>query len=171
MISHGRVLVAALVAASVVTSGDLRAQPRRPLATVTPVVVTRDVAPGRDVQLELRVELPAKVHVQANKPRDPLFIPTVLTIEPPAGVTVEGVTYPASEELRQQGLAEPLLVFGSQFSVKVRVKLAGTVPAGDVAVPGRLRYQACDETTCYPPARAEAVWTLRVASAKREQPQ
>ena len=39
--------------------------------------------------------LPDGFHVQSNKPRDPLLIPTELTVDAPAGVTVEEVVFPA----------------------------------------------------------------------------
>lgn len=142
------------------------AQPKRPQATVAATTQTLTVAPGGEARLSLAVTLPEKVHVQANKPSDPLFIPTVLTVEPPAGFTVEEVVYPKSEQLKQEGLAEPLLVFGSAFTITVRLKAAAAAAPGERTVPGRLRYQACDATTCYPPTRADATWTLQVAARK-----
>jgi len=138
----------------------------RPQATVAAAAVTSPVAPGAEARLALKVTLPPNVHVQANKTSDPFFIPTLLTVEPPSGFTVQEILYPRSERLKQEGLAEPLLVFGNQFTITVRLKAAPSIGPGDVTVPGRLRYQACDATTCYPPARADATWTLRVAARK-----
>ena len=34
--------------------------------------------------------------------------------------------------------------------------------AGDLVVPAHLKYQACDESVCYPPAKADAQWTLAI---------
>ncbi len=140
------------------------AQVQRPRAEVTPVAETSDAVPGSTVVLLLKVRLPKDVHVQANKPRDPSLIPTALTIEPPPGVTVEKVTYPAASELSQAGRREKLLVLGPEFDIEVHVAVAESRGAGEVVIPGRLRYQACNDTMCFPPARAEARWTLRVVS-------
>ena len=41
---------------------------------------------------------------------------------------------------------------------------AGTAP-GELTIPARLRYQACDETMCYFPTTAETGWTVRVVAA------
>ena len=41
---------------------------------------------------------------------------------------------------------------------------AGTAP-GDLTIPARLRYQACDETMCYIPTTAETGWSVRVVAA------
>jgi DsbC/DsbD-like thiol-disulfide interchange protein len=140
-------------------------QPKRPVADVTAVAPTTRLAPGREARLDLKVKLPAKVHVQSNKPSDPLFIPTVLTVDAPNGVTIAEIVYPPSEKLKQEGLKDPLIVFGSEFTLGVRVKIAADAKPGELIVPAKLRYQACDETTCYPPANATAKWSVQVGKS------
>ena len=61
-----------------------------------------------------------RVHVQSNKPRDPALIPTVLTIEPPAGVTVVEIGLPAAIDLKQEGQPQPLAVFERSSRIGVR---------------------------------------------------
>lgn len=141
------------------------AQMIRPRADVTPAVDTRDVRPGATVQLSVRVVLPDTLHVQSNTPRDRSLIPTVLTIEPPAGVTVETIAYPEAFDLEQLGQPQPLAVYGHDFTIRVAATLAGDVPEGDLVIPARLRYQACDDKLCYAPATADTSWTLRVGGS------
>jgi DsbC/DsbD-like thiol-disulfide interchange protein len=149
-----------LVASVYVPAG---AQMKRPRAEVTPVVETSPVTAGAGVRLSLRVKLPADVHVQADKPRDPSLIPTILTVTPPPGVTVERVVYPPPADLAQAGRSEPLAVLGPEFTIEVSLALAADTPAGELVVPARLRYQACDASLCYPPATADTRWALQVA--------
>lgn len=153
------VLVALMFVAG---AAAVHAQSKRPRAEVTPSVVSAPVRAGSTVRLALRVKLPGEVHVQSDKPRDSSLIPTVLTIEAPAGVTVEQTTYPPPEDLVQPGQRLPLAVFGPEFTIEVRLALATTVPAGTLGLPARLRYQACDSSMCYPPARADVRWTIVV---------
>ena len=148
-----------LAAICVLAAADARAQVRRPQAALTPSVAK---VTANDAQLTVRVKLPDTIHVQSDKPRDPLFIPTALTLQPPPGITLAGVTYPKASELKQANVKEPLLVFGSDFVIDARVSIAADAPRGEVKIPGRLRYQACDEKMCYPPARAEVTWTVNV---------
>jgi cytochrome c biogenesis protein CcdA/thiol-disulfide isomerase/thioredoxin len=155
------VLLTVIVAAAV----GLSAQLQRPKATVTPIVEHAAVPPGGPARLALRVSLPESLHTQSNKPLDPTLIPTALTIDPPSGVTVEEIVYPPAMELKQQGLDQPLLVFEHEFAIGVRVSLAAGVAAGDLALPARLRYQACNDIMCFPPATAEFAWTIRVEPA------
>jgi Disulphide bond corrector protein DsbC len=122
------------------------------------------VKAGSIARVSLKVRMPKDVHVQSNKPKDPSLIPTVLTVDATPGVTVEQIGYPPASELVQKGRSEKLEVFGPEFEIDVRLKLAPTLPPGNLVIPAQLRYQACNDTVCFPPARAAAQWTLRVES-------
>jgi hypothetical protein len=56
-------------------------------------------------------------------------------------------------------------VFDEAFVVGARLTIDGTIPTGEVAVHARLRYQACDASSCYAPASETGQWTLRVVAA------
>jgi cytochrome c biogenesis protein CcdA/thiol-disulfide isomerase/thioredoxin len=115
----------------------------------------------------LRVSLPEGLHTQSNKPRDPLLIPTELTIDAPSGVTVKEVVFPPSTDLKQAGQEQPLAVFEQTFGIGVQLAIASSVQPGTITVPFHLRYQACDANLCYAPATAEGAWSIAiVASAK-----
>ncbi|MEO8677898.1 MAG: protein-disulfide reductase DsbD domain-containing protein [Vicinamibacterales bacterium] len=129
---------------------------------MTPVVETSPVRPGAAAELALKVKLPIDVHVQSDKPRDPNLIPTVLTLEAPAGVKVESITYPKASDLKQKSGGPPLAVFGSEFTINVKVSVAATIGEGDLTLPAKFRYQACNESLCFPPATATTQWTLKV---------
>jgi DsbC/DsbD-like thiol-disulfide interchange protein len=160
----GRFLVtgAVLLAGAVTTWG---AQPPRPRAIVTPIVEADGAQAGTTVRVALRVSLPAGVHVQSNKPRDPSLIATALTLDLPVGITVDEIAYPEPTDLPQSGQAQPLAVFDQKFDVGVRLTVSPGMAAGVVRVPARLRYQACDASTCYIPAREDLQWALRIVPA------
>lgn len=151
-----------LAIALVAGTAGLFAQGKPPKAEVTAVPSTSPVQSGKSARLVLKVQLPKDVHVQSDKPKDPLLIPTELTLKPPAGIVVNRIVYPKATDLVQAGRKEPLAVFSGEFTIEAQVMLAPGVAAGEVIVPAQLRYQACDARLCYAPARAEAQWTLRV---------
>jgi thiol:disulfide interchange protein len=140
------------------------AQGRPPRAEVWPVVERDSVPAGTSARVALRVLLPEKLHANSNKPRDPSLIPTVLTMTPPAGVTVEEIVYPEASDLVQKGVDQPLSVFEREFLIGVAVTLAPDA-TGSLTIPGRLRYQACDDAVCYMPATATVEWKLRAGAA------
>jgi thiol:disulfide interchange protein DsbD len=137
----------------------------RPRATVTSFVETDAVRPASRTRVALTVALPAGLHVQSDQPRDPTLIPTVLTIDPPAGIRVDQLVYPHPTDFKQEGQPEPLAVFEHEFVVGAELEIGGSVPAGDIVIPARLRYQACDDKVCFQPTTAKTEWTLRVDPA------
>jgi thioredoxin:protein disulfide reductase len=159
------ILIALVVTASVAAQGV----PAR--AQLTPLVETPTITPGSDVRVALKVQLPEGYHMNSNKPRDPLLIPVVLTIPSPdqplpAGITVSEIVFPPPSDLKSKGSEQPLSVFEREFAIGVVLKVDATVAPGPIKVPARLRYQACDETMCYIPVRAETSWEFSVGSAR-----
>ena len=131
---------------------------------MTPLIERSGVHVGEALRVALRVALPDGLHTQSNKPRDETLIPTELTIDAPAGVTVREIVWPPSTDLNQAGAEKPLAVFEQTFAIGIELALAATVPVGDLVVPARLRYQACDSSLCYPPANADVKWTIPVVA-------
>src|SRR3954468_24700548 len=141
--TRGAVAVLCAVAALAVLDVPLRAQLRGPRAEVTPLA-EGTVRPGGPARLALEVVLPEGFHTQSNKPRDPNLIPTELTIDAPAGVTVDEIVWPKPTDFKVEGLTEKLAVFEHESIIGVQFAIAASVPNGVVKIPARLRYQACD---------------------------
>lgn len=142
-----------------------RAQTPPPPAQVSPLLERDVAAPGASVRAALKVTLAPGLHANSNKPRDPNLIPMVLTVAPPTGVIVEEVVYPVPTDLKQEGIDEPLSVFEREFAIGVVMKIAPGKPTGDIVVPARLRYQACDDKLCYRPVTVETRWTVPVSAS------
>jgi cytochrome c biogenesis protein CcdA/thiol-disulfide isomerase/thioredoxin len=139
----------------------------RPTAVLTPLAESSAVQPGT-MRLAVTVSLPSIFHVQANVPREAGLIPTTLTLEPPAGVTVDELVYPTATEFSVAGYERPLLVYGAKFVIGVRLTVAPTA-TGPLRIPGRIRYQACDDTTCFLPMTANTEWVVPMGSGGRPQ--
>jgi thioredoxin:protein disulfide reductase len=145
-----------------VTAAVAAAQP--PRATVAPYVEAA-AAPGSQARLALAVALPEKLHVQSDRPRDPSLIPTVLSIDAPPGIRVTNLIFPHATDFTLEGQSEPLAVFENEFVVGAELELASTLAPGEIVIPGRLRYQACDDKVCFQPRTERFEWTLRVVPA------
>jgi thioredoxin:protein disulfide reductase len=156
------VLVIVLVLGGLAVAQPARST--RPKAEVFPLVEGPARA-GSTARLALKVSVPEGLHTQSNKPRDPLLIPTTLRVEESPGVTVEEIVWPPAIDLKQVTGDTPLAVFEREFLIGVKLSLAQTVAPGDLRVPGKLRYQACDVNLCYPPATADLEWVVHVVPA------
>jgi thiol:disulfide interchange protein len=137
-------------------------------AKLNPVLENDGVLAGSTARAALEVSLPAVpagLHTNSNKPRDPNLIPLELTFDPPAGVAVAELVFPEPVDLKQAGADQPLSVFEHDFVIGVVFDVARDASPGDITVPATLRYQACDDRQCYFPVRLKTAWTLRVVGA------
>jgi thiol:disulfide interchange protein DsbD len=145
-----------------ILAAGAEAQIRGITADISPIVGADGVHAGSAVRGAVQVKLPEGFHVQSNKPRDPSLIPTTLGFDAPAGVTVTEVVFPPAVDQKVLGYDQPLAVFERDFTIGVAFSVAAGASAGDLVVPGHLRYQACNETTCFPPKTVDVTWPLRV---------
>ena len=160
-----RGLGAAAGAAFLVALASATASAQPPPAELTPLVATDGVHPGETAHLAIQMKLPDGLHTNSNKPRDPLLIPITLTINPAAGDAVEELVFPSPVDLKQAGADQPLSVFTGTFVLGVALKVDAAAAPGDRVVNATLRYQACDERTCYAPKSLRTTWTVHVVPA------
>jgi len=149
---------------ALVALGMRQAGVRDIAAQVTPLVERVSVPAGTTARLALQVNVPEGYHLQSNKPRDPALIATTLTLNAPPGLTITEIVFPPSTDFKQEGIDELLAVFEREFIVGLQVKIDPSVAAGELTIPGRLRYQACDDKVCFRPKTLETSWSVRVTA-------
>ena len=153
--------VGAALALLLLTANLAGAQLRVVKADLATDVETAARAGGR-VRALLRVSVPEGYHLQSNAPRDPSLIPTTLTFSPLPGIRATEVVFPKATDFKLQGQSEPLAVFERQFVIGVHFTVAKDAAPGDLDVPARFRYQACNDVLCFAPVTAEVRWTLHI---------
>ena len=153
------------IALVVCVAAALAAQPGRIGIALEPLAEADAAHAGTTFRVALRAQLDPGFHVNSNTPLETFLIPTVLTVDPPPGITLEGIAWPEAILLSQAGAEQPLAVFGETFLIGAALALAPDLQPGTYDVPGSLRYQACDETMCYLPATAAVSFPLVVAPA------
>ena len=137
------------------------AQP--PRVAIHPVGETDAVHADTTARVGLEVALDPGYHVNSNAPLDDLLIPTVLRLDPPDGFALEGVAFPEAILLDQVGVEEPLAVFEEEFVIGAALRVDASLTPGTYAVPGTLRYQACNDRMCFNPTNAAVRFDVTVA--------
>jgi len=94
-------------------------------------------------------------HVNSNTPSDEYLIPLKLTWTALGALEGGQVTYPKPSAEKYDFAEKPLSVFTGNFDLLVNFKVAPNAPAGPGIAQGKLRYQACNNTTCFPPLTVE----------------
>jgi thiol:disulfide interchange protein DsbD len=154
-------------ALALAVAASMAQSPARPqFAEATAVPVREPVRAGTTARAVLEVKVAPGFHVQSDRPRDPSLIPLTLTITPPPGITVRETVFPPSKDFTLEGSDQPLAVFEGTFQVSVGLAIAKDHASGEVAIPARLRYQACDDKVCFRPMTVDAAWTLNVIGGK-----
>jgi hypothetical protein len=120
----------------------------KPKSYVVYAAEAQTVAAGKRAVLDLRFHVVDGYHVNSHTPKSELLIPTLVVLPTTDGVKAEPLQYPPGKLYSfsfEPG--EKLDVYAGDFTVKVPVVAA----AGDHEIDGTLKYQACDNASCYPP--------------------
>jgi DsbC/DsbD-like thiol-disulfide interchange protein len=145
-------LTAALLVSAVAPAGTASAQLNMNASAKKAYVVyaaePHTVAANKPATLELRFQVMSGYHVNSHTPKSEFLIPTVVTLQPAAGVKAGELQYPHG--VPYSFASDPgtkLDVYAGTFTVKVPV----VASAGEHTLDGSLKYQACDNASCYPP--------------------
>ena len=102
-------------------------------------------------------------HINGHEPRDAFLIPTTLDVSPPQGQTAGAITWPSPvERTLAFSPGKPLLLY--EGTVKLTAPLTGGASAA-APVRARLRFQACNDTTCLPPRTLDLVAEQQTGAA------
>jgi thiol:disulfide interchange protein len=162
--SNYRIALAAVMALCAPLAAWAQGGPTR--IELTPVYETEATHPGARYRMAVDVQLDEGYHVNSEAPLDPFLIPTELHIAQPEGFTVAVLAYPEAIPFDQIGNIQ-LVVFEERFRIGVAVDVAEGVAPGEYVLPARLRYQSCDESTCYAPTSADFEFRVAVVPASQ----
>jgi hypothetical protein len=122
--------------------------PAKPRATVLYAAEPQSVPAARRAMLELRFQIVPGFHINSHTPKSELLIPTTLNLEPETGVKPGAPVYPAGQLYSFPSVpGEKLDVYAGNFIIRLPVMAT----PGDHTMDATLKYQACDNASCYPP--------------------
>ena len=105
--------------------------------------------PYQQLRLHVRLTLPRDMHAYAA-PVPPGYQALSVELEPMDGLEVGGLALGASRPFSVAGLDEPFMVY--EGSVEATLSLMLIRNLGSTSLCVRVRYQACTEVACLPPA-------------------
>jgi len=115
---------------------------------VTYTALPQTVPANHRATLELHFRVLTGYHVNSNKPTESYLIPTALTVPAASGVKTGEATYPAGQPYSFSfDPKTKLSVYAGDFIVKLPV----TAASGAHSIDATLRYQACNNASCFQP--------------------
>jgi hypothetical protein len=128
--------------------GNMDAPRATPKAYVLYAAEQQVIPAAKQATLELRFHMLPGYHVNSHTPKSELLIATALTLQSADGVKPGAPLYPAGQSYSFSfDPSEKLDVYAGDFTIKLPV----VATAGQHTVDGSLKYQACDNASCYPP--------------------
>jgi len=125
---------------------------RGPSLAISSVLDADGVPPGGRLRAAVKATLFPGWHVNAHRPREDFLVPLELELTPPEGISVRKIVYPEAELVSFAFSPEPMAVYEGDFTVGVELEVAQSVEAGKYTVTGNLRYQACNDASCWAPS-------------------
>lgn len=136
-----------------------------PSVTLTPVAMT-NIPRGKQATVELHFHVGSGFHINSNTPTEEYLIPTALKLEVPTDIIVGKIGYPAGESMSFAFAPdEKLSVYSGSFDITVNVHPLPSVLPGKYEFRGQLKYQACDNASCYPPKQLPVSFEVKIVKA------
>lgn len=165
-IGYAGMAAAVLVSACAWAQGNLTGAARpKTVVTMAPSAPVR-VVPGKSGRAVLTFRVAPGYHINSNKPKSELLVPTTLKLDAQTGLGIGKVTYPPGRDLSFAFAPnEKLNVYTGDFLITALVAAAHDTPLGRYRIHGTLTSQACDNKACYPPKSVPVAFDVRVQRA------
>jgi thioredoxin:protein disulfide reductase len=138
-----------------------------PPQSAADVNISGSIAPdkvkkGRTVRATVVMDIPSGLHVQSSKPLDKFLVATKLDVETPSGMKVGPVSYPRALLRKLKFSKQAVAVYEGRSMVRFNVTVPPGYSGGSGEIKGKLRFQACNDESCFPPVTREVKMWLNV---------
>ena len=116
-------------------------------------VSLQPVPRGSAFEIAVVAKITPGFHVNAHEPSEEYLIPTKVTADLPAGITVVETDYPRGVMRAFQFSKTPLRVYDGSFTVRMKLRAGNAAAMGHQKIPLTIGYQACNQDSCLPPTK------------------
>ena len=129
--------------------------------TLRPSVAAR----GASADVTFEAAIAHGWHINAHQPNQKFLVPTNLTLTVPGGATAGDVSYPnpQSKTFAFAGDVQ-LLVYEGTVPLRAAIQVPADFKGDALPIEAVLRFQACDDTSCLPPATVTESLSLPIAA-------
>jgi thioredoxin:protein disulfide reductase len=133
-----------------------------PNIAVDGLLAANKIGRGRSVRGTVVMEIPSGYHANSNRPLEKFLIATQLQIEAPSGIRIGPIGYPRALLRSLKFSKNKVSVFEGRTTMRFSVTVPRSFTGNSAELKGRLRYQACNDDTCFPPQTREVRMWLNV---------
>src|SRR6476661_3123315 len=128
--------------------------------TASDVNVSGNIAPdkvkkGRIARASITVDIPSGLHIQSSIPLDKFLVATKLDVETPSGMTAGPISYPRALMRKLKFSKGNVAVYEGRAVIRFNVMVPANYTGDGGDIKGKLRFQACNDESCFPPLTRE----------------
>lgn len=161
MIKNLTLLIAVLLAPATLYSKPAPPQSAADI-NVSGSIAPDKVKKSRTARATVVMDIPSGLHVQSNKPLDKFLVATKLDVETPSGMSVGPITYPRALMRKLKFSKNTVAVYEGKTMLRFNVTVPANYSGGSGEIKGKLRFQACNDESCFPPVTREVKMWLNV---------
>jgi thioredoxin:protein disulfide reductase len=120
------------------------------------------VKKGRVVRASVVMDIPSGLHVQSNRPLDKFLVATKLDVETPSGMKIGPISYPRALMRKLKFSKGTVAVYEGRTTLRFNVTVPPNYSGSSGEIKGKLRFQACNDESCFPPVTREVKMWLNV---------
>ena len=162
MIKHSRIVSLIILLLLPATLYSKPAPQSASDVNVSGAVAPDKIKKGRSVRATVVMDIPHGLHVQSNKPLDKFLVPTKLDVETPSGMNVGPISYPRPVMRKLKFSKGNVAVYEGKAMIRFNVTVPANYSGGSGEIKGKLRFQACNDESCFPPVTREVKMWLNV---------
>ena len=117
---------------------------------------------GRVVRASVVMDIPNGLHVQSSKPLDKFLVATKLDVETPSGMQVGPISYPRAQMRNLKFSKKAVAVYEGRAILRFNVTVPANYSGSSGEIKGKLRFQACNDESCFAPVTREVKMWLNV---------
>lgn len=140
-------------------------QGKKHVITFKPYLNVKKLPPGQTALVAIVINVEKGWHINTNPAQPDFFIPTEFKIESDDGITLKAAKYPKGKTFELEGFDDPLMVYEGQVVVYGQIAIPKSLAGKSVKVRMDVKYQACNDKMCKPPATTGGTLTLEVAKS------
>lgn len=110
------------------------------------------VKKGSEFKILLEVAISPGFHINSNETDDEFLVPTSVELATSQNLKLKNVVFPEAELKKFEFTDQAIPVFEGKINIELHFVSSLLHEGRNMAVQGILRYQACDNKACLPPA-------------------
>jgi thiol:disulfide interchange protein DsbD len=110
-----------------------------------------EILAGGSGEASVRLTIAEGYHITANPATLSYQIPTQVSVEPGEGISAGQPVYPPSLVRKFAFEPQPFAVYEKEAVIKLPLRSEASAAKGTRQLRLKLRVQACDDQSCYPP--------------------